>query len=257
MKKLPDVTLVMVTSLDRDTSVKVLRHCKKLISFGAVKLLTDMTFSKPPKGIDVVPIDKITSLPEYSNFMVNKLVDYIKTSHCLVVQTDGFIINPGMWEDEFLKYDYVAGPWAPFANMVTGPGLEGWITGCGGFSLRSQKFLKAAASLGYDLGFFNDPKYEQLGSEDILCGRVHRMSLRAQGIKFAPKEVGFRFALSNGDTEEKTWGASDQGQFGFHGSMPHMAEGLKAQSRKLYEEDLKNRVMRTGEVIVYEKRYTP
>ena len=135
MKKLPDVTLVMVTSLDRDTSVKVLRHCKKLISFGAVKLLTDMTFSKPPKGIDEVPIYKITSLP--------------------------------------------------------------------------------------------------------------------------PKEVGFRFALSNGDTEEKTWGASDQGQFGFHGSMPHMAEGLKARSRKLYEEDLKNRVMRTGEVVVYEKRNTP
>ena len=253
MKNLPDVTLVMITSLDRDTSVKVLRHCKKRISFGAVKLLTDMKFSKPPKGIEVVPIDKITSLPQYSHFVVNKLVDHVETSHCLLVQTDGFIINPGEWDDEFLKYDYVAGPWAPFANMVTGPGLKGWITGCGGFSLRSHKFLKAVSSFGYSLDFFNDPKHEVIGSEDILCGRVHRMSLQAHGIKFAPKELGFRFALESGSTEEKTWGKADQGQFGFHGSMPHMAEGLKGHSKDLYEEDYENRAIRRGGILVYDK----
>lgn len=43
--------------------------------------------------------------------MVKLLDSYIETPHVLVVQYDGFILNPDAWTDEFLEYDYVGAPW--------------------------------------------------------------------------------------------------------------------------------------------------
>ena len=36
----------------------------------------------------------------------------------MVIQEDGHIVNPNLWDDEFLKYDYIGAP---------GPTEESWI----------------------------------------------------------------------------------------------------------------------------------
>lgn len=69
--------------------------------------------------------------------MIKELNKYIETSYVLIIQYDGFILNPDAWTDEFLEYDYIGAPW--------------WYTddcnvGNGGFSLRSKKLLEILAN---------------------------------------------------------------------------------------------------------------
>lgn len=84
---------------------------------------------------------------EYSRFVLQDLHTYIETSHVLIVQADGFVLNPGLWNPGWLDYDYVGAPWPetlrvgkyviPLANRV----------GNGGFSLRSRRLLKMTAPI--------------------------------------------------------------------------------------------------------------
>ena len=53
--------------------------------------------------ITFVKIDKITSRQQYSSFILKELNNYIDTDFVLIVQHDGFIINPSSWNDDFLK----------------------------------------------------------------------------------------------------------------------------------------------------------
>lgn len=43
--------------------------------------------------------------------MIKELNKYIETDYVLIVQYDGFILNPKAWMDEFLEYDYIGAPW--------------------------------------------------------------------------------------------------------------------------------------------------
>ena len=38
---------------------------------------------------------------------------YIKTSHVLIVQWDGYIINSKKWDSRFLNFDYIGAPFIP------------------------------------------------------------------------------------------------------------------------------------------------
>ncbi len=55
-----------------------------------------------------------------------------KTSHCLVVQYDGWTLDGSMWRPEYLEYDYIGAPWPH----------RGFGVGNGGFSLRSTAMMR-------------------------------------------------------------------------------------------------------------------
>lgn len=63
----------------------------------------------------------------YSNFLVKRLPHLIKTEYYLIVQWDGFILDPKQWDNEFLKYPYIGG---------------GHSVHNGGFSLRNTEVMK-------------------------------------------------------------------------------------------------------------------
>ena len=74
----------------------------------------------------------------------------------LVIQDDGHIVNPSLWDEEFLKYDYIGLPW-PFEDSWIEKQLKEQRpiirkvypknrVGNGGFSLRSRKFLEFSDS---------------------------------------------------------------------------------------------------------------
>jgi hypothetical protein len=116
----------------------------------------------------------------------------VRTSHVLVTQWDGFVVEPWAWTNTFLAYDYVGAPWPeqPEARAV----------GNGGFSLRSRRLLAA----GMDL------RIDDEHPEDIALCRTYRTLLeREHGVTFAPLALAKRFAYENDDSQ----GAS----FGFHG----------------------------------------
>jgi hypothetical protein len=163
------------------------------IDFGRVVLFTHQwapALALP--GIEVLDIGPITSGADYSQFVLRQLPAFVHTPFVLVTQWDGFVIDPGAWTDAFFDYDYIGAVWPdqPVAACV----------GNGGFSLRSQRLLKAGL----------DPRIEQLHPEDLMLGRRYRSLLEsAHGLRFAPPALARQFAFENETARGPT--------FGFHG----------------------------------------
>lgn len=177
---LPSVTLVCVDGSEySDQAKKIFDNVSKVIQFG------DHFFSDEPK-----------SLTDYNDYLINKLHKYIKTSHCLVIQADGYPINLKAWTDDFLNYDYIGAPW------YTQPWPLNKTVGNGGFSLRSKKFLVESSKLNYDKTV--DPP------EDVYLCRVKNDILKANGVVFAPHHVAYKFSVEDMFYKE---------QFGFHGKV--------------------------------------
>jgi hypothetical protein len=212
MKKisLPDVTLVTATGVGVEEAQEALRVSARAIDFAAIKLLAP----EPPRvlapGVEFVQIPPM-SFMDYSRFMLGDLHRYVSTSHCLVIQADGFVLNAGLWRDEFLRYDYIGAPWPEGVNVSPGNWtlrLDRNRVGNGGFSLRSQKLLAASARIDFDALDF------PLRSEDLVICHFLFEEMRAQGIEFAPLELAALFSLESPDPR---YGDRLDRVFGFHG----------------------------------------
>jgi hypothetical protein len=132
-----------------------------------------------------VTIDKINNKYEYSEFMVKKLNKYVNKDFVLVVQHDGFIVNPSKWTDEFLRYDYIGAPWYPSQVHHN----KEHLVGNGGFSLRSKRLCDFIAS---------DPTISDCHPEDVAICQRYRPHLEDNGFTFAPVELARRFSGENG-----------------------------------------------------------
>jgi len=190
--ELPTVTLCAATSTNVDATVAAIASSSEQIVFGDVLLLTD---SESVESLPCGRIERIAPLRsarDYSQFMLGQLADHVRTDHCLVIQWDGFVIDPQQWDERFLTYDYVGAPWPQFS--------DGHDVGNGGFSLRSRKLLEACRS----------PGFARLHPEDVAIGRVNRAFLeREHGIVFADTGTAGRFAFERSAPLGTT--------FGFHG----------------------------------------
>src|SRR5450631_1420841 len=143
--------------------MRALVHSMRDIHFGDVVLFTHGDVGTPPSPeIRVVDVGAISSMAQYSEFMLRGLSPLIHTSHALVTQWDGFAVNASAWQDEFLQYDYIGAPWPhmPRAEAV----------GNGGFSLRSARLLRAL--LDSDI-IISHP-------EDLCICRTNRTRLEQQ-----------------------------------------------------------------------------
>jgi predicted nucleotidyltransferase len=203
--KLPNITLLGIDCVNVERLQVAMDVCQKDIEFGAVKLLTSL----PTSDGRLVNIPQIKDIQEYSRFCAEELVKYVDTDYVLIVQYDGFILNPASWTDEFLKYDYIGAPWL-VANWSVrdfnfpADLLGKKVVGNGGFSIRSKKFLEVSAKL------VSEGKILTIHPEDVSLCIWHKDLLDRQGISIAPAELAGRFSIEgDDDTYEK--------QFGFHG----------------------------------------
>jgi hypothetical protein len=140
--------------------------------------------------------DHTKTLQDYNTFILKELNNHISDGHVLIIQYDGYILNPSAWTPAFLEYDYIGAPW------LTQPVSEDCKVGNGGFSLRSKKLLEETSLLHYD----GTP-------EDIFICRTKSQYLREKGIKFAPISVAHNFSIEN---------LPYKNQFGFHGEITIM-----------------------------------
>lgn len=163
------------------------------VDFGRAVLFTHAWVPpQPVSGLEVVDIGPIRSGADHSHFVLRGLPHHVATSHVLVTQWDGFVVDARAWRDEFLACDYIGAPWPdqPAAQAV----------GNGGFSLRSRKLLQAGL----------DPYITQEHPEDQVLCRDHRPWLEAQhGVRFAELALARAFAFENA--------AAPGPVFGFHG----------------------------------------
>lgn len=125
--QLPSVTLCLIDCLTTERSIKVLEHCKKMCDFGDVKFLSSI----PNDYQHWVKIQPLNSLIAYSIFMLKDFYKYIDTERCLIVQRDGWILNPQSWDESWNLLDFI-GPLFMQLDRC----------GSGGFSLRSKKIMQ-------------------------------------------------------------------------------------------------------------------
>ena len=183
-RSLPNVALLVADCVDYERAKLALDHCRSAIDFGEVKLLTHFDVDHPV----VHNIPQIKSIEEYSTFMVRDLTDYFTTDFVLVAQWDGFVWQPEMWSNDFLKYDYIGAAWP--AEVLFPGAPKHYNVGNGGFSIRSkrlQQFLKD-----------NFNKLVMHRAEDVAICQLNRAYLEEAGFTFAPKEVADRFSWECG-----------------------------------------------------------
>jgi hypothetical protein len=188
---LPQVTLCAVTSVNVAATVRALEASLRQVCFGACRLLTDAQVHPAHPEMEVVPIAPLRSSSAYSDFMLTSLADHIDTTHCLIVQWDGHLLDAGRWQDTFLDYDYVGASWPQFD--------DGHDVGNGGFSLRTRRLMELC----------RDPAFVPVHPEDVAIGRTNRAWLEGQGMRFAPRDLADIFAAERTGDPGRT--------FGYHG----------------------------------------
>ena len=182
---LKDVTLVGIDCVDMDRLAFAASVCQHQLRFGQVKLFSSLPHSEQ----ETITINPITSREQYSYFVMKELYKYIETPFALLIQWDGFALNPQAWTDEFRQYDYIGARWAM---------NDAYNVGNGGFSWRSRQLMEAVAL---------DKQLSRHHPEDYMICRTYGEYLRARGFRFAPATVADRFSVE---------GALWEGQFGFH-----------------------------------------
>jgi tetratricopeptide (TPR) repeat protein len=176
MLELPGVTLCCVDTANPALALRALRRSASGIRFARALFLTDRAHDAP--DIDVRVIAPLASQQAYSAFVLKELVNHVDTAHVLLIQWDGYVVNPDAWRDEFLACDYLGAKWSWHdpAQRV----------GNGGFSLRSRKLLTA----------LRDPRIELTGAEDKTICRVFRPLLENEyRIVFGSEALAEAFAF--------------------------------------------------------------
>jgi len=216
MIELKNVTLICVegdSEIEKiNKSIKVMEHSSLNIEFAEKILLSpsidEDTLNKLNiSGIKYHEIEKMDWIG-YNNFILKNLNEYIKTDFCLIIQWDGFILNPNLWTDDFLKFDYIGAKWDSehlkgcnwLKPEIKKNGIFN-LVGNGGFSLRSKKLLIETANAPFVCD----------GPEDAyICNNNYEYFID-KGIKFGTNEIADKFSREMNKSLE--WDSV----FGFHG----------------------------------------
>lgn len=173
---------------------KVMNYCQGIQSFDSAVIIS------PELG---------ATSKNQNECLVKEVPGYVVCDHVLSVHWDGYIINPHLWTDEFLEYDWIGAPW-PLTNLPN----PKWRVGSGGFFIFSRRFADIWAWLC-------DPDQPF----DWQVGALLRDKFEAAGMKYAPFELACKFAkecnLEDVDIPEGS-------TYGFHGF------GYNPEARKAY-----------------------
>ena len=189
--KLNNVTMVAMTSVNIRATIKAMQYSMRGIQFAEVVLITDKKPLFLPKTITYKHIDKIDNIDKFNYSMVYDLYNYIDTDYALIIHYDGFVVNPEMWSEDFLKYDYIGSPW-PLPNPedhVTFRDINGNICRVGNsVSIRSKRLMELPSKIKREWkpfhGWYNEDGF-------ICCNNKH--IFEQYGMRYAPLEVAIRF----------------------------------------------------------------
>lgn len=209
---LSSVTLFCADCYDAARVVPIIERCKSLCNFGAVKLMTscDLDYEH------VVKIKPLTSHVMYSVWMVKKAYTFVDTEHMLVVQHDGWILNPDVWNPSWLSYDYLS------PLFIHNHQINALSVGQGGFSFRSRRLMEWIANRAPawdETPAGTDHTQAMLGSyEDGVISLVYRHAALAAGFKYASPEEASKFG-QGGQCDPAYY---VRRPFGFHGMWPNI-----------------------------------
>ena len=213
---LDNVTLLTVDGVGTDiNAVKALKYSMSDIKYAKVKYITAGEYT--PNFCEKISIPKLT-WNDYNKFCLTELKNYIDTDFVLLIQSDGFVINPIKWCNDFLSYDYLGAPWSIDNLKYNIPNFSIVLEECkrtqkisqignGGFTIRSKKLLESTAIL-YTGAHYGIP-------EDLAIANLYKTNLEKMGLKFTDD---INFAASFSCEATRIYGNifSSENSFGFH-----------------------------------------
>jgi len=192
--RLLDITLIMVETRQHDLAELAVADCERKAEFGDVLVFTDRASQFLRADRRVISVQDWDNKLGWCQFVWNEVPKYIRTSHCLFIQWDSWIMDPAKWSDDFLKYDYIGSPWWY---------KDGKNVGNSGFSLKSTALIRYIRK--------HADRYPCTSTleDDLMC-RGYRSPLEQDGFIWAPEEVATEFAF------EVKRPSPDSQHFGFH-----------------------------------------
>ena len=209
MKPFVPVSLICAdTTAKAHLAARAIDRTLEQIQVEDFAFLTNQSMERCFNGTATV-IPDIKGLEGYSNWCIKEMSEHVTSSHALVIQADGYVLNGNAWDDNFLSYDYIGAPFNPSG-----------VVGNGGFSLRSKRLLDYMAKAGWD---------DCHPEDSAICVR-HREELEKQGFKFAPLEVAERFAIEGRSWDREEWTGMPNlyaNSFGFHSFLTRLPKSKK------------------------------
>lgn len=180
--QLPQVTLICLTSLDFEGHKAAIDRSCEEIEFGAVKLIWD---------------EKIKNIDDWNKAITYDLYKYVDTEFCMLIHSDGHIINPQLWDPEWLSYDYLGAPWPLPSDDFSYRDELGTLVRVGNsVSLRSKRLMERVARFPWKPYYGNT-------NEDGFIAVHHHAELTDEGYKFAPLEVAVHFSKEHAIPENE------------------------------------------------------
>jgi len=190
---LSGVTLCCIDCSYHQLAAAALRHSLTCCAFAEALFFSDRDCAVD--GVRFVPVERIGSSAEYSNFVVHRLHEHVASTHVLIVQYDGFVLSPAAWQSEFLEYDYIGAVISVNRRRIVGNG---------GFSLRSARLLRALRD-DPDVRRY-DARREPLSEDLAICDTYRPLLESRYGLRFAPEQVADAFAAELKRPSERTFG---------------------------------------------------
>ena len=190
MINLSNITLIILTSIKFDQTIKALEYSCRGINFGSVKLVSHERPENLPNAITHEFCPKMSTIDEWNYAAIYELPKHIDTEFCILIHDDGFIVNPEMWRDEFLDYDYIGAPWPLPNDNFSYRDINGELIRCGNsVSLRSKKLI----DLAVDLDLEWKPFHGYYNEDGFICVN-YRHKYVENGCIFAPIDVAKYFS---------------------------------------------------------------
>jgi hypothetical protein len=186
-----NITTVIVDTQNYNLALNALINSTKNFPTKEVIVFSDQP--KRWKNYSCRTINKIRSIEDYNHIILNDIVEHINTDFVLIIQYDGFVINPQKFTSEFLEVDYIGAPWN-FYNYRK--------VGNGGFSLRSKRLCEAVKKYAY----LRPPGQAE---DYFICKEIGDLLEYRHGIKFAPRQLAEQFSIEGQYNKNMP--------FGFHG----------------------------------------
>lgn len=184
-----------MTSVDVAATVKAMKYSMREIDFGDAVIVTHKKPKGLPKEIRYAHIDILDNIDRFNYETVYNMGSYVNTEFALLVHADGFVVNPDMWQDAFLDYDYIGSPWPmpKQGDTTTYRDIHGNLCRVGNsVSIRSKRLMDFPKQAGIpwtaEKGWFNE--------DGFICCR-NRHLFEAAGMKFAPLELAIYFGHEN------------------------------------------------------------
>lgn len=195
MLELKNVTLAALACKDVKATIKAMEYSMKNVKFGDAVFVSHKKPSYLPENIRFEYTSENKSIDDFNYKMVFDFHKYINTDYCLLVHADGFVVNPDMWRDEFLDYDYIGAPWPLPAeeDKISYRDPDGNICRVGNsVSIRSKKLLEYPSKVNMPW----EPFHGNFHEDGFICCHHHK-DFEAAGMKIAPINVAKYFSHEN------------------------------------------------------------